>query len=203
MSFVTSIIEDAIAFADSYTNAISKQGKTLRPLTLEPSKCLAELPFWLICPEGKRASLYVRYEKSSQIKISTGSVELGNLNLSSQTDTAEQLKRILKLSGYRLRPKAVSLTVFVRQFLADWFIHGRKKQIKQPKYSEYKSDSAWKCPIDTYSQLKNMSNSNQSSLLEKVEVVCRYFGLSASVKYAEPFISYEPICINELTFGLL
>jgi hypothetical protein len=34
------------------------------------------------------------------------------------------LKSILKEHGYLLRPKAVSLTLFVRLFLADLFVHG-------------------------------------------------------------------------------
>jgi len=48
------------------------------------------------------------------------------------------------------------------------------------------------------SQIKNVSSTNQVSLIEKVEIICRYFGQCAGVKYAEPFVSYEPMCIKKL-----
>lgn len=47
------------------------------------------------------------------------------------------------------------------------------------------------------SQIRNIS-SNPISLLEKVEVTCRYFGQCIGSKYAEPFFSYEPLCVKNL-----
>jgi bacillithiol biosynthesis deacetylase BshB1 len=43
------------------------------------------------------------------------------------------------------------------------------------------------------SQIKIAPQYNNISLLEKVKIICRYFGQCAGVKYAEPFISYEPV----------
>ena len=37
---------------------------------------------------------------------------------------AGELRAVLEEAGFSLRPKAVSLTLFVRLYLADWFIHG-------------------------------------------------------------------------------
>jgi bacillithiol biosynthesis deacetylase BshB1 len=48
------------------------------------------------------------------------------------------------------------------------------------------------------SQIRNTSSSNPVSLLEKVEVVCRYFGQCVGGKYGEPFVSYEPLRVKKL-----
>jgi bacillithiol biosynthesis deacetylase BshB1 len=48
------------------------------------------------------------------------------------------------------------------------------------------------------SQIKNTSQHNSISLVEKVKIICRYFGQCAGVKYAEPFVGYEPISIRNL-----
>ncbi|MCK4794719.1 MAG: bacillithiol biosynthesis deacetylase BshB1 [Desulfobacteraceae bacterium] len=48
------------------------------------------------------------------------------------------------------------------------------------------------------SQIKNISSANPVSLLEKVEVSCRYFGQCVGCKYGEPFVSYESIRVKKL-----
>jgi bacillithiol biosynthesis deacetylase BshB1 len=48
------------------------------------------------------------------------------------------------------------------------------------------------------SQIKNVSAANPVSLLERVEVVCRYFGQCIGSKYGEPFVSCEPMGIEKL-----
>ena len=48
------------------------------------------------------------------------------------------------------------------------------------------------------SQIKNISSIDNISLLEKVEVTCRYFGQCIGSKYGEPFVSYEPISVRKL-----
>ena len=42
------------------------------------------------------------------------------------------------------------------------------------------------------SQIKN-HQSNEISIVEKIENVCRYFGQSIGVKFGEPFYSYQPL----------
>ena len=48
------------------------------------------------------------------------------------------------------------------------------------------------------SQIKNVSPINRLPLPETVEIICRYFGQSAGVKYAEPFIGYQTLCVKDL-----
>lgn len=132
INFVISIILDAASFATYYNDAITKHinerktdpGETVRRLVLDEKKHFTELPFWLLSANGKRTSLYVTSNKTNRITISDASTELGNLDLSCLSGKNDQLKNLLEQFGYRLRPKAVSLTLFVRLFLADWFVHG-------------------------------------------------------------------------------
>ena len=48
------------------------------------------------------------------------------------------------------------------------------------------------------SQIISISSANSVSLLEKIEITCRYFGQCVGCKYGEPFVSYEPIGIKRL-----
>lgn len=48
------------------------------------------------------------------------------------------------------------------------------------------------------SQIKNTPRCNNIPLVEKVKIICSYFGQCAGVKYAEPFISYEPVSSKNL-----
>ena len=48
------------------------------------------------------------------------------------------------------------------------------------------------------SQLRRVSSAEQVPLVEQVEIVCKYFGQCAGVKYAEPFVSNELICVKKL-----
>jgi hypothetical protein len=68
--------------------------------------------------------LYVGGESNDRIRIGTASAELGELDAKQADSRADELKNILKEHGYLVRPKAVSLTLFVRLFLADLFVHG-------------------------------------------------------------------------------
>jgi len=132
VNFVIPIMVDATGLASSYNSAVSTQiaeqrdnhGGKLRFLLIDITTGLTELPFWLVSPNGKRGSLCVTVDKTGKIRVGTASNELGNLDSASQSGKVHQFKQILQQSGYRLRPKAVSLTLFVRLFLADWFIHG-------------------------------------------------------------------------------
>ncbi|MHC4742950.1 MAG: bacillithiol biosynthesis deacetylase BshB1 [Planctomycetota bacterium] len=53
--------------------------------------------------------------------------------------------------------------------------------------------------IEAYqSQIKNVSTANSVSLIEKVEVVCRYFGHCIGSRYGEPFFAYEPVGVRRI-----
>lgn len=132
LHFAASIITDAAHFANSYNKAISQQTKhkgqnprkTISPLTTNTAKTMTELPFWLFSPEGGRTSLFVTSNKSDQIAIGTASTQVASLDAKYVNGKTELLKNSLTESGYRLRPKAVSLTLFARLYLADLFVHG-------------------------------------------------------------------------------
>ena len=65
--------------------------------------------------------LYAKTESNNAIAITANSIFLGKL---CSSDRHEQLRQLLHKNGYQIRPKAIALTLFVRLFLADWFVHG-------------------------------------------------------------------------------
>lgn len=129
IDFATSIIADAFDFVRCYNNAIAnltaetriRNRRPMPRLKIDYSGNIVELPFWLVSPEGKRSSLYVMPAKN-KISIFTDCAVLGDLD-SSDSDSG-LMAELLSCCDYRLRPKAVTLTLFVRLFLADWFVHG-------------------------------------------------------------------------------
>lgn len=132
MDFASSIILDVEAFAHSYNNGIDSRASNrcagprmgMRRLEIREEQGSVELPFWLISSDGRRESLYAMSNKSGSVRIGTAAAELGRLDPTSMSGKAEQLRDMLNGCGCRLRPKAVSLTLFLRLFLADWFVHG-------------------------------------------------------------------------------
>ena len=136
LDFVISLAADARGFAGCYNNGIDevlKSGKSrseigIRHLIYEKNMDLTELPFWVVWPDGDRTSLYVRINADGIIVISAGLEIIGCLDSQSDTGKIGQLKNILHQTGLMLRPKAISLMLFVRLFLADWFVHGAGAQ---------------------------------------------------------------------------
>ncbi len=53
--------------------------------------------------------------------------------------------------------------------------------------------------INAYeSQLRNHRGKDGQSWLDRIEVLCRYFGQRVNCKYAEPFFCSEPLGSNQL-----
>ncbi|UCG49928.1 MAG: hypothetical protein JSU94_09115 [Phycisphaerales bacterium] len=131
-AFLCSIILDAEAFAAAYNNAIDKHAAArrgtrrppIRKLTLDTHGGLIELPFWVVSTDGRRSSLHVRTANAGRVGIGTVSTELANLDPAWLSKNPSRLANTLHKLGHFLRPKAVPLTLFVRLFLADWFVHG-------------------------------------------------------------------------------
>jgi hypothetical protein len=140
IDFVISIIVEAPRFAETYNKAVIKQlrssginrRKTVPCLRLDRKKGRIMLPFWLQSPNGERTSLYVALEEINRIKIGSYTNMFDELDLSCRIGKADQLRNMLRRFGYRLRPKAVSLTAFIRLYLADWFIHGIGGSLYEP-----------------------------------------------------------------------
>jgi hypothetical protein len=138
--FTISIILDAFRFARTYNKAIIKQlcsskinrRDTIPRLRFDRTKKSIQLPFWLQSTNGKRTSLCVSLEKGNRIIIGSDTDAFDRLDSSSQIGKADQLRNILRRLDYHLRPKAVSLTVFIRLYLADWFVHGVGGSLYEP-----------------------------------------------------------------------
>ena len=131
LGFVVSLILDAERFAFCYNRAIQQQRdalsiaghRTVRLLNIEREGSL-ELPFWLIDPARSRTSLYVGTKDNKTIQMSRGPKGLGVITCDNPDSIIPQLRKILTSHKLGLRPKAISLTLFVRVFFADWFVHG-------------------------------------------------------------------------------
>jgi hypothetical protein len=120
--FVAHIALDARAFAEAYNSALAGyRERTGTRSAAQPFPDLAigaddvELPFWLVGPD--RRTVWARTTGGAAL-VADGAVlcELG-----SDAPTASER---LCASGVALAPKALALTLFVRMFVADLFIHG-------------------------------------------------------------------------------
>ena len=85
-----------------------------------------ELPLWIFSPNRPRQPLFVQTHKNMVI-LKTGKTEFAQLpkdKLSQSDQAVALLIEILEQARMQIRPRALSLTAFVRLFLADYFIHG-------------------------------------------------------------------------------
>ena len=122
LKFAASIIKNYEKFTCIYNDAISKNTthSNFKILNVDSSGKTA-LPFWLLTSSGLRNCMYAKKD-SSTITISTISRELASIDLTE--DITEQLKNILGKHQLSLRPKAITMMLFVRLFLSDLFVHG-------------------------------------------------------------------------------
>ncbi|MHC4738938.1 MAG: hypothetical protein ACYS9Y_08560 [Planctomycetota bacterium] len=129
IDFVYSVICDAVSFVGIYNKAIKnkrktcnlKPNQTLRSLKTDYLNNIIELPFWFVSRASKRASLYVSLNDKS-LRIGTADNVAGIID--SSGNKKEQLLEILVKNKCVIRPKAVTLTLFTRLYLADLFVHG-------------------------------------------------------------------------------
>ncbi len=93
-----------------------------------------ESPFWIWrAGDSRRGRLFVR-AISSELQLANGETVIGSLPrpvAGSAKSTVAQL-RALSSRGWKLRPRALTNTLFARVFLADAFLHG----IGGAKYDE-------------------------------------------------------------------
>lgn len=128
--FALSVMADAPRFARVYNEAVTAcsrakgRGRRIaRYLMVDAEPGRTETPFWLTGPDGHRQPLYVSRQEKEMIGIVTANQELGMLD-STCSDGIGQLRRLLERHSYLLRPRAVTLTLFLRMTLVDWFVHG-------------------------------------------------------------------------------
>ncbi|HHT9108282.1 MAG TPA: hypothetical protein ACFYD9_06490 [Candidatus Wunengus sp. YC64] len=82
-----------------------------------------EIPFWVWKAEGQRAKCYVMSE-GDDIKITDGAEVLVTLKKGDDmNNNITRLKTLLEI-GIKIRPRAITTTMFSRLFFSDVFIHG-------------------------------------------------------------------------------
>ena len=95
-----------------------------------------EVPFWVFRLNGPRRRLYM-VDHADQVELFAGQECIADMPRASLADP-EQIAQPwpLERAGWRLRPRALTLSAFARLFLADLFIHG----IGGAKYDEVTDD---------------------------------------------------------------
>lgn len=76
-----------------------------------------ELPLWVLS-DGRRETLWVQRTRGGVVLYA------GNAELLALPDNVESAVDVLRASGSLIAPKALTLTLFVRLFCCDLFIHG-------------------------------------------------------------------------------
>lgn len=128
--FLLHLIYDAERFAHVYNEklaeyrAIHKIRSKANPLPdLKVMGDVVELPFWIWKAGGRRGKCYLLKEGDSR-KLTDGSEVVATLE-KTQDIQANILKlRILRDAQVKLRPRAITATMFSRLFFSDLFIHG-------------------------------------------------------------------------------
>src|SRR3990167_4605762 len=82
-----------------------------------------ELPFWVWKAEGQRAKCY-RVNEGEDIKITDGAEVLVTIKKNDDVINNITRLRILMEAGIKIRPRAITTTMFSRLFFSDVFIHG-------------------------------------------------------------------------------
>lgn len=146
VAFVSHIVLDAGRFAEAYNAAQSAYRDRFHVRSEQrPAPRLAvasgrvEAPFWLLGDDGQRRRLFVS-ASAEQIELfagagtearSTGGDAIAGDDAIAVLDAAELRTPDRasphweqRLGGWRVRPRALTLSAFARLFLADLFIHG-------------------------------------------------------------------------------
>ncbi len=132
LRFVASVFSNAMCFSRYYNDALAEQAHSpaslrrcsIQSLAIDGGRGQTELPFWLTGPDGRRTTVRVKQEMGGVTTIMGDSSAVTRLGAGSTEHKARQLKEFLARAGWMLRPKAVPLTLFLRLYLADWFVHG-------------------------------------------------------------------------------
>lgn len=123
-TFVADAILQAERFGECYNVALAdyrtehRIRNAAQPL---PNLTAGELPFWLFRPNSPRKPLYVRSE-ADELTLNDGECDVACIKRAELTGAV--LLQALDAASLELRPRALTLTVFARLFLADMFVHG-------------------------------------------------------------------------------
>jgi hypothetical protein len=121
-TFAAALIEDAERFCTTYNECLARHRRTRRIRTtvnpfpdLRRNATAIEVPLWHVGDDGRRSAVFVEPGTDSAT-LRAHDAPLGTFS------TRAELEQLL--AALELRPRAVTLTMFLRLCLADLFVHG-------------------------------------------------------------------------------
>jgi hypothetical protein len=128
--FVASVLGRLEAFFAAHNDGLAAYRKARRirsaanPVPdLRHRDDLWETPFWCVHPGGERGGLFLE-RAGGGWRVQSKDTTFGTLEDGDETAWDERLRAMMERGGAGLRPRAVTLTLFVRRWLADTFLHG-------------------------------------------------------------------------------
>ncbi|KPJ52464.1 MAG: hypothetical protein AMS16_06350 [Planctomycetes bacterium DG_58] len=137
--FVLGIAAEARRFAQAYNDAVGEyrrvyglRGKSHPVPDLGVEESRVELPFWVWSPGGERQRLWIAPNHPATLLIDESSLFTVDENVwqgivAGEEDAFDAAAERLLGEGkgkFKIRPRAISNTMFARIFLSDVFIHG-------------------------------------------------------------------------------
>ena len=137
--FLLHVLRNAESFQRTYNTALSDYRAIHRirsrshPVpALDSTEYGVEVPFWVWrTEESRRSRLFVRCIAPDQYALHDGLREIVRLSALSEEHVLAQLAD-LRQQGWKIRPRALTLTLFCRTYLGSAFVHG----IGGAKYDE-------------------------------------------------------------------
>ena len=117
-----------------HVNRVRNRQRPVPDLSIRADGDWLEFPFWVWQPgDSQRGRLFVR-ATPNEIQLANGETVIATLllSMSGAAESAVAQLRALSSRGWKLRPRALTTTLFARVFLADAFLHG----IGGAKYDE-------------------------------------------------------------------
>ncbi len=124
------VLLNPVAFALSYNRALADYRRANRvrgaqrpipDLAIEADRC--EVPYWARELHGHRYRLFVSRTGDS-LRFFAGSNEIGTWPRGSCESCDDLEATIAEFREWRIRPRAIALTIWARLLLADLFVHG-------------------------------------------------------------------------------
>jgi hypothetical protein len=126
--FAAEILLNAKSFADCYNRALAdyRQKENVRsenrPVPdLQQENGRIETPLWIYQPGAVRRALWVEAH-GNELTIFAGSDEAGRISIEQLKDGPQQAME--QLSPWLVRPRALTLTMWARLLVCDFFVHG-------------------------------------------------------------------------------
>lgn len=128
--FVATVLQNATHFAEAYNRALREyraqrgiRGEAHPIPDLVITNGRTELPFWISRGAGLRSRLYVGPEIGGRIAVHADSTPICTLE-SARLYMDPHAALTDAIGAWRMRPRALALTLFLRLHYCDLFIHG-------------------------------------------------------------------------------